>query len=161
VNNAPTCLKDKGGCSHTCTSLTKGRTCSCPASYTLALDGMKCFLTGNQTDLLLSCRDAGGNGSAMFRTCNMQFVINILSQFFSIAAKPDVSLLYSTASSIWSVSIYYAEKRVSFARIPIQGQHIIAFFYNAKNKYLYWADAKDQKIRRSHLDGTNKQVIVK
>ncbi len=70
-------------------------------------------------------------------------------------------MLYSTASSIWSVSVYYAEKRVSFARIPIQGQHIIACFYNAKDKFLYWADSREQKIYKSHLDGTNKRVIIK
>ena len=50
VNYAPTCIKDNGGCSHTCTSLASGRVCSCPPSYTLALDGMKCFLTGNKSD---------------------------------------------------------------------------------------------------------------
>lgn len=77
------------------------------------------------------------------------------------AAQPDASLLYSTASSIWSVSVYYAETRVSFSRIPIQGKHIIAFFYNTKDKYLYWGDSGEKKIYRAHLDGTSEQVIVK
>ena len=121
VLNVSTCVKDNGGCSHTCTSLTRGRTCSCPPSYTLALDGMKCFLTASQ---------------------------------------PDVSLLYSSQRAIWSASVYFAERRVSFTRIPIQGQHIIACFYNAKEKFLYWADSREQKIYRSRLDGTNKRAII-
>ena len=77
------------------------------------------------------------------------------------AAKPNVSLLYSTADSIWSASVYYTEKRVSFARIPIQAKQIIAFFYNAKDKFLYWSDVTEQKIYRSHLDGTKKQTVIK
>jgi hypothetical protein len=80
--------------------------------------------------------------------------------FCFIAAQPDVSLLYSTPSSIWSVSVYFAEQRVSFTRIPIQGQHIIASFYNAKEKFLYWADSREQKIYRSRLDGTNQLTII-
>lgn len=46
VNHQQSCLKDNGGCSHTCTTLSNGRLCTCPQSFTLASNGMKCFTTG-------------------------------------------------------------------------------------------------------------------
>ncbi|XP_028403016.1 uncharacterized protein LOC114525788 [Dendronephthya gigantea] len=79
---------------------------------------------------------------------------------FLTAAKPDVSLLYSTADSIWSVSVYYAEKRASFSRLPINARRIISLFYNAKDKYIYWSDSTLRKIYKAHLNGTNKQEII-
>ena len=63
--------------------------------------------------------------------------------------------------SIWSVSVYYKENKTSFARIPIQGQEIISFCYNKKDKYLYWADAKRQTINRALLDGSKKDELFK
>lgn len=81
--------------------------------------------------------------------------------FILPAAKPDVSLLYSFSKGIRSISVYYKERRVSISRIPIAGNEIIAFFYNEKDRFIYWGDARDRKIYKAHLDGTNKQAIVK
>ena len=74
--------------------------------------------------------------------------------------KPDVSLLYSSKGSIWSVSIHYQSKRMSYTRIPTNGQEIISFFYNKEDKYLYWSDAGEKKIYRAFLDGSNRQILV-